>query len=95
MTGFNQFYYLFSPVVADWERQNPIFKETVKIIISPLLATLSILPSLDIDSESEVIGYGVGIILLNVIIYVISPILGLLTLKRILVSKKTIKLSSY
>ena len=60
MTGFNQFYYLFSPVVADWERQNPIFKETVKIIISPLLATLSILPSLDIDSESEVIGYGVG-----------------------------------
>lgn len=95
MSGFNQFYYLFSPTVADWERQNPIFRDAVKVVISPLLATLSILPALDIDSESEVIGYGAGVILLNVAIYVISPMLALLTIKRILVSKKTINVPSY
>ncbi|MGH7884073.1 MAG: cupredoxin domain-containing protein [Thermodesulfobacteriota bacterium] len=90
MSGFNQFYYLFSPVIADWERQNPIFKDTVKILITPLLATLSILPTLDIDSESEMIGYGLGIISLNVAIYVLIPALTLITIKRRL-SKKTIK----
>ena len=31
MTGFNQFYYSFSPAVADYERENPVFKETVKL----------------------------------------------------------------
>ncbi len=35
MTGFNQFYYSFSPVVADYERENPAFKEAVKIAITP------------------------------------------------------------
>ena len=34
MTGFNQFYYSFSPVVADYERENPAFKEAVKIAIN-------------------------------------------------------------
>ena len=32
MTGFNQFYYSFSPAVADLERENPVFKETVKLL---------------------------------------------------------------
>ena len=27
MTGFNQFYYSFSPTVADYERENPMFKD--------------------------------------------------------------------
>ena len=35
MTGFNQFYYSFSPVVADYERENPVFKEAVKITLTP------------------------------------------------------------
>jgi len=47
MTGFNQFYYSFSPTIADWERQNPIFKEVVKIILTPLLTSLSILNHVD------------------------------------------------
>ena len=29
MTAFNQFYYSFSPAIADYERENIIFKETV------------------------------------------------------------------
>jgi peptidyl-prolyl cis-trans isomerase B (cyclophilin B) len=88
LVGFNQFYYLFSPTIADWERQNPVFRDAVKIAITPLLATLSILSDFDIDSEYEVIGYGAGIIALNVAIYLISPAVGLIFLKRILISKK-------
>jgi len=73
MTTFNQFYYTFSPTVADWERQNIIFKETVKLAITPLITTLSILNYLDINSEAEMIAYGMGIILLNVGMYFVTP----------------------
>jgi len=75
MTGFNQFYYSFSPTIADWERENPVFKETVKVVITPLLASLSILNHVDIDSESSVLGYGIGIILMNVVMYFVAPVI--------------------
>jgi len=75
MNGFNEFYYSFSPTVADWERQNPLFKEAVKTTITPMLSTLSILNYVDIDSELEMLGYGIGIILLNVGMYFVLPIL--------------------
>jgi len=73
MTGFNQFYYSFSPAVADYERENIIFKESVKLILTPLLTSLTLLQYADIDSESEMIGYGIGIILLNIGMYIIAP----------------------
>jgi len=73
MTGFNQFYYSFSPAVADYERENPAFKETVKIAITPMLTSLAILNYVDIDSEEEMLGYGIGIILLNIGMYFIAP----------------------
>jgi hypothetical protein len=66
MTGFNQFYYSFSPVIADYERENPAFKETVKLALTPLLTSLTLLQYADIDSESEMLGYGIGVILLNI-----------------------------
>ena len=74
MTAFNSFYYSFSPIVADWERQNPVFKEAVKISITPLITTLSILQFVDIDSEEEMLGYGIGLILLNVGMYLLAPV---------------------
>ena len=73
MSGFNQFYYSFSPVIADLERENPIFKEAVKIAITPMLSTLSILNSVEIDSEAEMVSYGIGIILMNVGMYFAAP----------------------
>ena len=73
MTAFNSVYYSFSPTVADWERQNPVFKEVVKATITPLISTLSILNYLDIDSEAEMITYGIGIILLNAGMYFVAP----------------------
>lgn len=73
MSGFNQFYYSFSPVIADLERENPIFKEAVKISITPMLSTLTILNHAEIDSESEIVSYGIGIILMNVGMYFVAP----------------------
>ena len=75
MSVFNSFYYSFSPTVADLERQNPMFKEVVKIAITPMMSTLGILQHVDIDSETEMISYGIGIILLNVGMYFVAPLL--------------------
>ena len=82
MTTFNQFYYTFSPTVADWERENPVFKEAVKITITPLITTLSILNYLDIDSEAKMLGYGIGVILLNIGMYFVAPAFVIIRLWR-------------
>ena len=84
MMGFNQFYYSFSPVVADYERENPVFKETVKLALTPLLTSLTLLQYVDIDSESEMLGYGIGIILLNIGMYFVAPAILLTTIRRII-----------
>lgn len=73
ITSFNAVYYSFSPTVSDWERQSPVFKEMVKITISPLLSTLSILSYVDISSEQEMLGFGIGVILLNIGMYFVVP----------------------
>jgi peptidyl-prolyl cis-trans isomerase B (cyclophilin B) len=73
MTGFNQLYYAFSPTIADLERENPIFKETVKLAITPMLSSLSILNYANIDSEQEMFGYGISIILMNIGMYFVAP----------------------
>ena len=80
MTGFNQFYYSFSPHIADMERNNPIFKEIVKIGITPLLSTLSVMSYA--ESDSEVIGYGVGVILMNIGMYFVVPITIIFKIKN-------------
>ena len=82
MTGFNQFYYSFSPAVADYERENPAFKETVKLALTPMLASLSILNYVDIDSEAEILGYGIGIILLNIGMYFVAPAIIIIKIKN-------------
>jgi len=72
---FNQFYYSFSPTVADLERENPAFKEAVKLTITPLVTSLSLLNYVDMDSELEVMGYGISLILLNVGMYFVAPVM--------------------
>ena len=73
MAGFNQFYYSFSPTIADLEREYPVFKEVVKLSITPMLSTLSILNYAEIDSEQEMLSFGIGIILMNVGMYFVAP----------------------
>ena len=73
MTAFNQLYYSFSPTIADYERENVVFKETVKLALTPLLTSLTLLQYADIDSEYDMLGYGIGIILLNIGMYFVAP----------------------
>lgn len=82
MTAFNSVYYSFAPTVADWEQQNPAFKEIVKTAITPLITTLSILNHVDIDSETEMISYGIGVILLNIGMYLVAPAFVIVKLSR-------------
>jgi titin len=82
MTGFYQFYYTFSPTIADWERQNPAFKELVKISITPLLTSLSLLNVVNIDSNEEMLFYGIGIILLNLGMYFVMPVFTIIMVRR-------------
>jgi len=82
MESFNQFYYSFSPEIADLEREDPAFKEVVKIIITPLLSSLSLLNYVEMDSESEVLGYGISLILLNVGMYFVLPAIVIHRIKK-------------
>ncbi len=82
MTGFNQFYYSFSPVIADLERENPLFKEAVKLSITPMLLTLSILNYAEINSEEEMLFYGTGIILMNIGMYFAAPIIIIYKIRK-------------
>ena len=83
MAGFNEFYYSFSPTIADWERQNPVFKETVKIAITPLLTTLSILNYVDMNSEETVLCYGISLILLNLGMYFGIPVFMIFKISKL------------
>ena len=53
MSTFNNAYYSFSPAIADMEREHPMFKEAVKLGLTPMLSSLSIMENA--NSESEVL----------------------------------------
>ena len=80
ITGFNQLYYSFSPTIADMERNNPVFKELVKIGIAPMISSLSIMSAA--ESEQEIIGYGIGVILLNIGMYFVAPAMLIYKIKK-------------
>jgi len=82
MKSFNDFYYSFSPYIADYERENPVFREMVKIAITPMITSLSILNYVDMDSEAEVLGYGISLILLNVGMYVGIPAIVIIKYRK-------------
>ncbi len=82
MGGFNAFYYSFSPVVADWERQSPLLKEATRVALTPLVSSLSILNYADVDSEQELVGYSAGVILLNIGMYFALPAFAILQIRK-------------
>ena len=82
MNTFNDVYYSFSPIIADYERENPMFREMVKIAITPMVSSLSILNYVDMDSEESVLGYGISLILLNVGMYFALPAIVIVGIKR-------------
>ena len=68
-------YYSFSPYIADMERENPMFKEAVKLGLTPMLSSLAIMENA--DSESEVLGLGLSVIALNLGMYIGLPAFGI------------------
>jgi len=75
MSGFNAIYYSFAPTVADMERENPMFQEAVKVFITPMISSLSIMALADEGSEVEVLGLGFSVIALNLGMYIAAPAL--------------------
>jgi peptidyl-prolyl cis-trans isomerase B (cyclophilin B) len=80
MSGFNELYYTFSPTIADYERENPYFKEAVKIAITPMISTLSLMENA--ESESEVLSIGISVIVLNLGMYLGIPAIVVIGIKR-------------
>jgi plastocyanin len=80
MTTFNDIYYSFSPVIADYERENPLFKEAVKLAITPMISSLSLMENA--ESESEVLGIGISVIMLNLGMYLGVPAVVIVGIRK-------------
>jgi hypothetical protein len=75
MYSVNNFYYSFSPTVSDWERENIMFKDTMRLLITPSMTSFTILDHQNINSEEGLIGYVISIVALNVGMYFVAPII--------------------
>ena len=80
MGTFNDIYYSFSPVIADYERENPLFKEAVKLAITPMISTLSLMENAETDSE--VLSIGISVIALNLGMYLGVPAVVIIGIRR-------------
>ena len=80
MGTFNDIYYSFSPIIADYERENPLFKEAVKIAITPMISSLSLMENA--NSESEVLGIGISVITLNLGMYLGVPAIVVVGIRK-------------
>jgi len=81
MGMFNDVYYSFSPIIADYERENPYFKEAVKLVITPMISTLSLMENA--ETESEVLGLGLSVIALNLGMYLGIPAIVIVGIRKI------------
>ena len=63
------------------ERETVMFKEAVKLGLTPMLSSLAIMENA--DSESEVLGLGLSVIALNLGMYIGLPAFGILRLYQI------------
>ena len=73
LDSFNAAYYSFSPYVADHMRESPLFKDAVRLFITPMMGSLSLLGYVDVGTEASAVAYGTALILLNAGIYVGIP----------------------
>jgi hypothetical protein len=80
MSGFNELYYSFSPTIADMEREHPMFKEIVKVGLTPMISSLAIMENA--NSESDVIGLGLSVIMLNLGIYLGVPAVVIVGIRK-------------
>jgi len=81
MGTFNDIYYSFSPTIADMEREHPLFKEAVKLAITPMISTLSLMENA--ETESEVLSIGISVIALNLGMYLGIPAITVVGIRKI------------
>ena len=80
MGAFNDIYYSFSPTIADYERENPYFKDAVKLAITPMISSLSLMENA--ESESEVLSIGTSVIMLNLGMYLGIPAIVVIGIRK-------------
>jgi len=80
MGTFNDIYYSFSPTIADMEREHPMFKEAVKLAITPMISSLSLMENA--NSESEVLSIGISVIALNLGMYLGIPAIVVVGIRK-------------
>ena len=73
MSGFNAAYYSFAPAVADMEREVPAVREAVRLLVTPMLASLSVMSLAEGGSEEQVLALGAAVIALNAGLYIAAP----------------------
>ena len=62
------------------ERENPMFKEIVKVGLTPMISSLSLMENA--NSESEVLGIGISLILLNLGMYLGVPAIVVIGIRK-------------
>ena len=67
-------------MIADYERENPLFKEAVKLAITPMISTLPLMESA--ETESEVLSTGLSVIALNLGMYLGIPAIIIFGIKK-------------
>ena len=84
MSAFNAAYYALSPAVADLERQSPAFRESVRLLITPMILSVHAVMSAAPGgaggdgpaSEASILLYGAASLVLVAGMYVAAPALA-------------------
>jgi hypothetical protein len=63
------------------ERENSYFKEAVKLTITPMISSLSLMEN--VESESEVLSIGISVIMLNLGMYLGVPAVVIVGIRKI------------
>ena len=82
MAGFNQVYYSFSPAIADLERENPVFRDMVRGVITPAMYAMNVMTLADPGSEASVLAFGILSIGIIGGMYVAGPYLTIRAVSR-------------
>ena len=77
IAGFNTVYYSFSPAIADLERENQVFKDFVRVAITPAIYIIGVMTLADPGSDVSVITFGLVSMASLASIYVAGPALAI------------------
>ena len=82
MHATNNFYYSFSPTVADWERQNSVFRDVVRTLITPSLASFAVFDHATMNTNDELVWYVALMAALNIGGYLSVPFVAVVGIRR-------------